>query len=86
MQSMKLSDLTGLLRECAGVEDAADLEGDVLEKSFTDLGYDSLALLEVAARIENHYEVTLDEELVAEADTPARYLDLVNATLGAKSA
>lgn len=85
MHPMKLSDLTGLLRECAGVEDAVDLDGEILDKSFADLGYDSLALLEVAGRIENQYQVALDEELVAEADTPAKYLDLVNTAIGAES-
>lgn len=86
MHPMKLSDLTGLLRECAGVEDAADLDGDILDTSFAELGYDSLALLEVASRIENRYQVTLDEELVAEMDTPGKYLRLVNDVLGAKTA
>ncbi len=85
MHPMKMSDLTGLLRECAGVEEAADLNGDILDKSFADLGYDSLALLEVASRIENQYQVTLDEELVAEMDTPGKYLDLVNDAIDAKS-
>jgi act minimal PKS acyl carrier protein len=86
MHPMKLIDLTGLLRECAGAEDAVDLDGDILDTSFADLGYDSLALLEVASRIENRYQVTLDDELITEMDTPGKYLDLVNAALSAKSA
>ncbi|WP_069814230.1 acyl carrier protein [Streptomyces sp. TP-A0874] len=83
MPRMDLSELTALLRECAGVDETVDLDGDVLDTSFTDLGYDSLAVLQTTGRIERDHDLTLDEDAVVEADTPRKYLDLVNTALSA---
>ncbi|GAA2637973.1 acyl carrier protein [Streptomyces vastus] len=84
MKHLELSDLTALLRECAGEEEGVDLDGDVLDVPFTDLGYDSLALLQTTGRIERDYEVTLDEALDV-AGTPRQYLDAVNRALSARN-
>ncbi|WP_445282396.1 acyl carrier protein [Streptomyces sp. DSM 118148] len=78
MAEMTLEQLTGLLRECAGEEEGVDLDGDVLDRAFTDLGYDSLAMLQVIGRIEQDYGLTLPDEVVAEATTPRQFLARVN--------
>ncbi|MEU6057068.1 acyl carrier protein [Streptomyces sp. NPDC047097] len=83
MARMELSDLTTLLRECGGEDETARLDGDVLDLTFTDLGYDSVAVLETTSRIERDYGLALDEEAISEADTPRKYLALVNGTLTA---
>ncbi|MFF4584984.1 acyl carrier protein [Streptomyces sp. NPDC000345] len=84
MTALRLDDLTRLLRECAGSDESVDLEGDVLDLTFADLGYDSLAILELTGVVEREHHIRLDEEAVPEADTPRRYLDLVNAALAAR--
>jgi act minimal PKS acyl carrier protein len=82
MAQMTLTELTTLLRECAGVADGVDLAGDdVLDTTFTDLGYDSLALLQTVGRIEQIHGLTLDEDVITEAETPGRVLDVVNEAL-----
>jgi minimal PKS acyl carrier protein len=80
-QQLCLDDLTTLLRECAGQDEAVDLAADVLDTPFTELGYDSLAILQTTGRIERDYQLVLDEEAVTEAETPRRYLALVNEAL-----
>ena len=70
-----------LLRECAGEEESVDLEGDILDSPFDDLGYDSLALFNTVSRIERDYSVELPDEVVAEARTPRQLLDLISAGL-----
>ncbi|MDQ1016538.1 acyl carrier protein [Streptomyces afghaniensis] len=85
MKHFELSDLTALLRECAGEEEGVDLDGDVLDVSFTDLGYDSLALLQTTGRIERDHDVTLGDVLDV-AGTPRLYLDAVNRALSAREA
>lgn len=82
MAKLTITDLTDLLRECAGEDEAVDLDGEVLDTSFTDLGYDSLAVLQTTGRIERDYNLTLDEDAVSESETPRQYLDLVNEALG----
>ncbi|MFD8819572.1 acyl carrier protein [Streptomyces sp. NPDC059627] len=85
MKHLELSELTALLRECAGEEEGVDLDGDVLDTPFTDLGYDSLAMLQATGLIERDYEVTLDEA-IDDAGTPRAYLDAVNRALAAREA
>lgn len=76
---IELSDLRRILLEGAGAEQGVDLDGEILDTPFDDLGYDSLALMETAARLSREYGVTIDEDGLAEATTPRRLLELVNA-------
>ncbi|MEE1790008.1 acyl carrier protein [Streptomyces sp. BE308] len=85
MTAFTITQLTGLLRECAGEDDTVDLSGDVLDTAFADLGYDSLALLQTTGCIERDHGVTIDEDAVSEAETPRQYLVLVNEALSVKS-
>ena len=50
--TVTLADLTRMLRESAGEEEGIDLDGDVLDTPFLELGYDSLALLQVIGEIQ----------------------------------
>ncbi|MDT3728844.1 acyl carrier protein [Streptomyces sp. DSM 41972] len=83
MRQFELDDLKALLRECAGEEEGVDLDGDVVDVPFVELGYDSLAILQTTGRIERDFDIALDEEALDEADTPRAYLDLVNRALAA---
>ncbi len=83
MTHLTMSDLTALLRECAGEEETVNLDGEVLDVTFSDLGYDSLAVLQTTSRIESDYAVDLDEVAVSEAETPRQFLKLVNDALTA---
>ncbi|MFC3350725.1 acyl carrier protein [Streptomyces echinoruber] len=74
---MTLEDLRRILAECAGEGDFLDPRVDIADTSFTDLGYDSLALLETAARIEQEFGVSLPEDLIATLDTPRSLLAAV---------
>ncbi|QNS09392.1 acyl carrier protein [Streptomyces xanthii] len=80
-----MADLTTLLRECAGEGEGVDLDGDVMDVLFVDLGYDSLAVLQTTGRIERDYDVVLDEEAVDEAETPRALLEIVNRALSARA-
>jgi act minimal PKS acyl carrier protein len=75
-----LTDLVRLLRENAGVDEGVDLDGDILDTAFYELGYDSLALLQLVGVIRREYGADLADEAVA-AETPREFLDLVNAEL-----
>ncbi|QXE35949.1 acyl carrier protein [Streptomyces sp. GMY02] len=78
--TVTLADLTRMLRESAGEEEGVDLDGDVLDTSFIDLGYDSLALLQVIGLIQREYGITIPDDAVADAETPGALLALVNAS------
>ena len=74
---MTIDDLRKILVACAGESDGV-LDGDIRDIDFDELGYDSLALMETAARIRSDFGVTIPDERIAELRTPGEILDLVN--------
>jgi act minimal PKS acyl carrier protein len=82
MKTIDLSELIELLRECAGEDEYVDLNGDIQDTPFPELGYDSLALLQLAAVIQRQYGIELDDEALS-AETPAEFLSLANGQLRA---
>jgi act minimal PKS acyl carrier protein len=79
MTAFTLHDLTEKLRECAGeAEEGVDLDGDVLDTPFIELGYDSLALLQVTGVLKRELGVDLADDAVLEAETPRILLDMIN--------
>ncbi|MGW8765595.1 acyl carrier protein [Streptomyces sp. NPDC055815] len=85
-QPFTLDDLKRILREGAGADEGVDLDGDILDSHFETLGYESLALLETGSRIEREYAITLDDDVLSDADTPRALIEAVNAHLSAVAA
>ncbi|MBF6466965.1 acyl carrier protein [Nocardia beijingensis] len=78
---MTITELRRILVDCAGGEDLAELDGDISAVEFEELGYDSLALIETAARIQRDFGVTIPEEQLVEVKTPQELVDIVNTQL-----
>jgi act minimal PKS acyl carrier protein len=76
--SFTLEGLIEKLRECAGEDETADLNADIIDVAFADLGYDSLALLNTVGAIERDQSIKLDDKVVEKATTPRDLLDLIN--------
>ncbi|MER7133211.1 acyl carrier protein [Streptosporangium saharense] len=79
MPALSIDDLHRVLVECAGEVEGATLDGGGDERTFEELGYDSLALIETAARLKQRYGIDLDDGDVMAAETPAALLSLANA-------
>lgn len=58
-----------------------ELEDDFLDLPFPDLDFDSLAVLEVATRVQHDYNLVIPDEAVAELKTPRDVLDYVTQRL-----
>ncbi|WP_020141377.1 acyl carrier protein [Streptomyces sp. 351MFTsu5.1] len=80
-KAFTLDDLRRILIEAAGADESYDLDGDILDTDFEELGYESLALLETGGRIEREYGISLDEEVLSIANTPRLLIDTVNTGL-----
>ncbi|WP_326599893.1 acyl carrier protein [Streptomyces sp. NBC_01803] len=85
-QELTIEDLRRILREAAGEVESVDLDGDILDLTFEELGYDSLALLETGSRIEREYGIALEETSVADVETPGALLTVVNKQLATENA
>ncbi|MGN5376903.1 acyl carrier protein [Streptomyces lasalocidi] len=51
---------------------------------FGNLGYDSVALLEVVSQLKNQYGIDLSDDSMGTFRTPREVLEVVNATIRAK--
>jgi minimal PKS acyl carrier protein len=74
---MLFDDLRSILVEAAGEVDA-ELSQDVIDADLYELGYDSLALLEMAARIRERFAVEIPDDEVTDLRTFRLILDRVN--------
>ncbi|MEJ3750550.1 acyl carrier protein [Actinomycetes bacterium KLBMP 9797] len=83
MREFTQADLTRIMRDTVGVDDSVDLDADILDTAFTDLGYDSLAVLEVANTIVKEYGVSISDSAVGDMETPRHLVDHVNGQLAA---
>jgi act minimal PKS acyl carrier protein len=84
MARFTLDDLKQALRTAAGEDESVDLDGDIMDTDFGDLGYDSLAILETASLVEHHFDVQLPDNDVGVQHTPGKFVDFVNSILRAK--
>ncbi|WP_225844533.1 acyl carrier protein [Streptomyces sp. HPF1205] len=83
---LTIDDLKRILRAAAGEEEGIDLDGDILDQTFENLGYDSLALLETGSIIEREHGIELEDTAVTVAETPRVLLSVVNEQLAAARA
>jgi minimal PKS acyl carrier protein len=77
---MTIDDFRRILIDCAG-ETESELNDDLLDMAFDEIGYDSLALMESAARIRREFGVTIPEDVIHDLETPRQVLDFVNGAL-----
>lgn len=78
MDTFTIDDIRRIMREAAGEAESVSLDGDIDQVPFTELGYDSLALLELAARVQQELGVPMPDEAVAQMQTPADAVSYVN--------
>lgn len=76
MSAFTTTELKEIMRSAADGA-APDLDGDFLDQPFGDLDFDSLAVLEIATRIQQDYHLVIPDEAVAELTTPRDVLDYV---------
>lgn len=70
--------LLEIMYACAGPGDHPELEGNVIDTPYEDLGFDSLSVLELATRIQQDLGVPFPDDAVAELTTPRSVIDYVN--------
>ena len=74
MRRFEFDDLKKILVAC-GIDSVSDLEGDIDALSFDDLGFDSIALMEMSSRIEREIGVRIGEEEVTGETTIVELLE-----------
>jgi acyl carrier protein len=81
MATFTLDHLKVIVQECSGVTDGASLDGDIIDQPLRELGYDSLAVLEIASRIQREYALNIPDEAIDGMKTARAIIDYVNTSL-----
>jgi acyl carrier protein len=72
------AELREIMLAAAGEDETVTVDGDGLHATFADLGYDSIALMEITAKLARACGISLPDDLTGE-QTPSEALALVNA-------
>lgn len=81
MSRFELDVLREILRTRVGEVDGVDLDGDIADLEFAELGYDSLAVLELCSHVGRLYGLQIPGDAVAEMPTPGKAVEYINALL-----
>lgn len=83
MAAFTIDDLRTIMCATAGPGDHPVLEGDIQDVPFSELDFDSLAVLELATRIQQAYGMPFPDDAVEEMSTPGDVLVYVTQRLAA---
>ncbi|MFI6207685.1 acyl carrier protein [Streptomyces sp. NPDC051041] len=78
---MTFGDLKEIMSRCTG--ETEELTEEHLAADFTDMGYDSLAVLEIASQIQREYGLQIPDEAIEEMNSPQAVIEYVNNSLAA---
>jgi act minimal PKS acyl carrier protein len=78
MSKFTLTDLYEVMRASTGVDEGVDLDDGSADVDFAELGYDSLAVLELASQVQRQFGVPIPDDVVPEMRTPRLAVELVN--------
>ena len=82
MATITIDDLRRIFEDVAGADEGVNLDGDIIDTEFAELGYDSIAVLEAVGQIRRDYGILVDEDALAEVHTPRSLLELLHAYSG----
>ncbi len=81
MTTFTLQDLRELILASAGVTDGQEISEATADTTFLDLGYDSLALLDLVIQVQRKYEVAVSDDTAQSMTTPREAVDVINSLL-----
>lgn len=74
---LTIDEFKNIMRAVSG-DDLVDPSGDVADTPLADLGYDSLAVLEITAIVQQRYEITVPDEGTERMTTPHAAVTYIN--------
>ncbi|MFE0021518.1 acyl carrier protein [Amycolatopsis sp. NPDC059021] len=83
---LTLDDMRELLRAAGGVDEGVNLDDDITDTPFADLGYDSLAVLEIIGRVRREYDIPVPDDALESMPTPGQAVEFLNEQIALRSA
>ncbi|MET0425260.1 MAG: phosphopantetheine-binding protein [Actinoplanes sp.] len=86
-KSITIDDLTEVMESSIGLDDGVDLAKNQGDIDFADLGYDSLALIELASQVQHRFGVRIsDEDALEKLRSPSAAVSFINEQLAGQAA
>jgi minimal PKS acyl carrier protein len=85
MRQFTLDELREILRQADGTSDAGGRSADIADVCYAELGYDSLARLDIIARIKQDLGIQVPDDAVDAHSVPAATVAAVNLQLASVS-
>lgn len=84
MNQFTLQDLDKTAGACVGVDDKTEpITENNADKSFEDLGYDSLAIFELTTKLEHDLPIQVSDDEIEGLVTPRAVVEFINRKLAA---
>jgi act minimal PKS acyl carrier protein len=81
-----IDDLTEIMQSSIGLDDGVELTGERSEMDFADMGYDSLALIELASQVQHRFGVKIsDGEALERLRSPRAAVSYINEQLAGQA-
>ena len=81
MTTFGLDDLRKIMEQVSDEDDELNLDGDIAEQPFDELGLDSLGVLDLMTRIQQDWHVAVPDEVISTARVPQDVVDFVSQRL-----
>lgn len=83
MSTFSLAQLSTVAEACMGTDETPPLTDENLDVPLADLGYDSLAVLEIITRLQDAYDIRVTDEEADSLQTARAIVDHFSARLAA---
>ena len=81
MSQLTLEELKVFLLRSVGDDESIDLSGDIASTALSDLGFDSLAVIDTTSQLEQHFKVKFTDDDASGITTAQDFIDIVNQRL-----
>lgn len=75
---LTIDEFKNIMQAVAGDYAAVDLSGDIADTPLADLGYDSLAVLEIASVVQQRYGLSVPDDCTERMTTPQAAVTYLN--------
>jgi act minimal PKS acyl carrier protein len=81
MNEFTLADLRRVTDACLGMDNVTPIDASTAETQFSELGLDSLAVLELATRLQDELGIPVSDDALDVSTTPKQLVEYVNLEL-----
>ncbi|MFI2431156.1 acyl carrier protein [Streptomyces sp. NPDC018693] len=77
-KAITIDDLRRIIARGLGIEEEDGPDADILDRTFEELGCDSLAVMETAAVLQREFGIVIPDDELFDSHTPRALLDRAN--------